>query len=155
MKLEDQIISLEQAMMLRGLGIIQLSLFYHIDNRGIGYEGIKQRDYIKNIQDGIPIDAGVIKYFSAFTVAELGVMLPARIKECRLTQWSIYGESNETISYGMQYRYRPNDPVNYGIFPDSSIFGDTEAIARAKLLIALMENKTITPEECNQRLLES
>lgn len=75
MKLEDQVCTLEQSKKLKEFGVRQFSLFYHIDNIILGSEGIRQRNYINNINNGTPIDAGVVRYYSAFTGSELGVML--------------------------------------------------------------------------------
>jgi hypothetical protein len=152
MKIEDQVCTAEQGMRLKELGICQESIFYRnscysellmkgrlVTKYGTQYKKILVKDDIAS--------------HSAFTTAEIGVMLPGIINNCRLTQWVVTGDNDNTISYGIQYRFRGDDPVNNGTYPDRSIFGDTEAIGRSNLLIALLEEKTITPEEVNQRLL--
>lgn len=154
MKLEDQLCIAEQGMRLKELGIIQESVFYR--NSCYGELLMKGRLVTKygTQYKKIPVKDDKASH-SAFTTAELGIMLPGIINNCRLTQWVITGKTGNTISYGMQYRFRGADPVNYGTYPNRSIFGDTEAIGRANLLIALLEEKTITPEDCNKRLLEA
>ena len=71
MKLEDQVCNLEWAKQLEGLGVKQDSLFYHIvdgttkmllDHKSSTWGGRKLLNY------------------SAFTVAELGELLPTQIK---------------------------------------------------------------------------
>jgi len=140
MKLEDQLCTLEQAKRLRELGITSEGYFL-LNDKGEAFESWM----LEGTED---------RFYSTFTVAELGVMLPGIINKCKLTQWPISGATEETISYGMQYRFRGNDPVNYGVFPSSTIFGDTEAIVRANLLIAILEEKVLTAEECNKRLID-
>lgn len=78
MKLENQLCTLGQAKRLKELGIsINNSLFVFIDNKAIGkLEGIKfasethSKKHFKEIKD-----THWIKFYSAFTVAELGAML--------------------------------------------------------------------------------
>ncbi len=76
MKLENQVCTLEQAKKLKELGIVQDSLFYHIEcNPNVfEIEQIDENSY-KNYDKGDPV-------FSAFTVAELGEMLPTRSYIC-------------------------------------------------------------------------
>ena len=84
-----------------------------------------------------------VKHNSAFTVAELGEMLPNFIqdgdkRDCRLT---MYKKSKYfTVSYQfLKYENgRIVDSNNWGEFND-----EVEADARAKMLIYLIENKLI------------
>lgn len=139
MTIEDQVCTPSQGEKLKELGIEQKSLFYWTHSKKWGILYYTSIDF-----SGNPT--------SVFNVAELGKILPGIINKCKLTQWPISGATDETISYGMQYRFRGNDPVNYGTFPSNTIFGDTEAIVRANLLIALLEEKVLTAEEVNKRL---
>lgn len=141
MKLEDQVCTLEQSKKLKELGITQYSLFYHIDNlvKEIGYEGIKLRHSINPLNKGMPVDGGVVRYYSAFTVAELGVMLPTGYDTMRITsdkslksfEWNGYDLEGEVFSFE-------------GF--------DTEAQCRAAMVIYLIESNNITPFEVNNRL---
>lgn len=70
--------------------------------------------------------------FSAFTVGELGVMLP---DNCESRKCYLLFIAEEEITAD---RF--------------SIYVDTEAKARAALLIHLLERQIITPEQVNQRL---
>jgi hypothetical protein len=152
MKLADQVCTLLQANKLKELGIIQFSLFYHIDNmvRTIGYEGIKQRDYVKNIRDGIPVDAGVVRYYSAFTASELGVMLPDMLTT-HLQYELVFIKEADDQWLGRYVRgnnmcdLHPSAPTGAG---------ETESEVRGEMLILLLEEKIITAEECNKRLTD-
>jgi hypothetical protein len=102
---------------------------------------------------------------AAFTVAELGVMLPEWINHGewkragehhthRLSQWHNVPEQSflpfmTKDSYMIVYRRDMGDPA--GEIPDNCLQGSTEAEARAGMLIHLLENKIITAEEVNQR----
>ena len=78
MNIERQVCTLEQAKRLKELGIsINDSLFVYVDNLALKkIEGIKLtsdtycKKHFKKIKD-----APFIKFYSAFTVAELGIML--------------------------------------------------------------------------------
>lgn len=113
MKLEQQVTSLELTKRLKELGVKQESAFYW--HGGLQYPYLVQRP---NGSDTI----------SAFTVAELGEMLPALCK----TWQNINGWSCEHW----------NDKGN--CFDGKIIHEVTEADARAKMLIYLLENKLIS-----------
>ena len=95
-----------------------------------------------------------LEWISAYSVAELGVMLPFRF---------IY-EENESVITTTQYV--PNDYLKAwicGIFwtakPDIKYTsarkyktGANEAEARAAMLIHLLENNLVKSEDCNQKL---
>jgi hypothetical protein len=158
MKLEDQVCTLEQAVKLKELGIDGESLWYWVfpkDSKMISSTKsvchVQRATEIIKDNDGDEFDHEMA---AAYSVAELGALLPAEIKECKLTQWPIYNTQGKTISYGMQYRFRVDNPFIFGAFPNTVVFGDTEAIARAKLIIELLEDKTITAKECNKRLTD-
>lgn len=130
MKVEDQVCSLEQGLKLKRLRISTDSLFVH---------------------DELPFDSGtsVIRLrlngnqnYSgnppAFTVAELGVMLPT---DC-YSYVSDDGKSWFCLKDGDEEKYELYD------FTESP----TESQARAKRLIELLEAERTTPEEVNNRL---
>jgi hypothetical protein len=116
MKLEQQVCSLDLAKRLKELGVKQESLFYWSDDV----------IYIHKRRDAKD-------WYSAFTVAELGEMLPDYIySQKRFLQsddWCIYTAGE------------PKD------FPDGKemIHGNTESDARAKMLVYLIENNLIKP----------
>lgn len=171
MRLEDQVITLGQAQRLKELGVKQDSLFYHIMNKviEIGYEGIKMREHLNQPKKtGIPVDGGVIQYYSAFTVAELGVMLPEWIykggEEYRRRQWrnteDQYSEEEREIGltklgYCICYEVCMTHTKRISIGKDAEGVETryaAEAAARASMLIHLLESKLITAEEVNSRL---
>ncbi len=150
MKLEQQVTSLEISKRLKELRVKQESLYkwadftnhctvcsekdcecqkgkYHskqfqvlYDNRLFGE--IEERDYIE-----------ILNVYSAFTVAELGEMLPKMVRlngEC--DWWSQKCWDSE--KWQAQYRYDIN----------TKQVANTEADARGKMLIYLLENKLIT-----------
>ena len=124
MTLESQVCSLELAKRLKELGVKQESVHYWCDpsdgnKRGIGF-----------IRDN---HVGYKVYCSAFTVAELGEMLP------------IGAESYKTdprLAVHKNGKWQTNVYVNT-LVNRVREFADTEADARAKTLVYLLENKLI------------
>ena len=113
MNLEDQVISLNYAIRLQELGIKQDSLFYW-------YRDLKKDKW------GICYTKGKIitdQFYSAFTVAELGEMLPL---------WSEIGKRarNDWVCVVME----KNSVINH------HSCSEKEADARAKMIIFLIEN---------------
>ena len=74
MKIEDQVCSLELAKKLKKLGVKQESLFYWVKHWKGRYEG-----HVNELFYGKDEDDNVNPHISAFTVAELGEMLPAEV----------------------------------------------------------------------------
>lgn len=115
MKLEDQVISLELAKELKKLGVEQKSIFYW----GCDWKG-------KNYKIKIP-SYGLIRhpelYHSAFTVAELGALLPVTMlfEKHRNGEWKMF------------------DNLHFDFYSSDL----NEANARAKMLIYLLENKLL------------
>ena len=120
MKLENQVCSLELAKKLKELGGKQESLFYwHLDGDD-EWELVMEKDVFPQVLDFC---------YPAFTVAELGEMLPEEIHTFKL--------SDEFCCESNQPDYFPKGKSN--LF----FTADTEANARAKMLIYLLENKLI------------
>ena len=120
MKLENQLTSLELSKKLKELGVKQESLFYWQ-----GYLHSNKKIELVN-QENLDIN---YDYCSAFTVAELGEMLPINsIREVKTpnNKWLISwcGEISEDGLTSKWERFTE----------------DTEANARAKMLIYLLEN---------------
>ena len=118
MKLEDQVVSLELAMKLKELGVKQESLFswYHHTTEDVE-NNIKDNWKLKM---GSPSEAKTSEDVSAFTVAELGERLPF----CYTTWTNVRGD--DWWCGDLRGTLRPID-------------GATEADARAKMLIYLIE----------------
>ena len=152
MQLENQVVSLELAKKLKGLGVRQESYFYWVDSgwRNKGFfviardgwacdcdfepgsgHGCDLQELAEAEEDDAKIGPGEIVggyAYSAFTVAELGEMLPMdRVCTNKNTKFAIWFDS--------------------AIPPTESIItGQTEADARAKMLIYLIEKKIVKPK---------
>lgn len=142
--IEWQVCSLENAKKLKALGVPQISLWYHFENRVFTSGEMRG----KTIHDGN-------RPVSAYTVSELGELLPATIRQ---PHWSeeVRREREEFLKDGMfesiedtyetlwyesgkdsNRNYQSNygtDGVSYIDFTEA-----TEADARALLLIHLIE----------------
>lgn len=128
MKLEQQVTSLELAKRLKELGVTQESVFHYILTK----RGLQLRYALTKKQKHQMVLSGV-DIWSAFTVAELGEMLPIWVGSDYLEMYK-----NEDPNGRWQVRY---GEVNY-VF--KSFSEATEADARAKMLIYLLENELIT-----------
>jgi len=135
MKLEEQVISLEVAKKLKGLGVKQESYFYWADPYLDGHEVfsldvVVDWGYEEQLKDWINEHDGENRLkensYSAFTVAELGEMLPDEIKGHLLVGTKGF----------LAYR----DLKGWDLV---EINEKTEANARGKMLIYILENKLI------------
>lgn len=130
MKLEQQVPSLDLSKRLKELGVKQESLFYW---QGYLYSEEKIELVCKEKLDK------EYDFVSAPTVAELGEMLPLYLKKD-----SDRGISFSVETSGLQTWKNYNNTgwvVAYGGLTSS---GNTEANARAKMLVYLLENKLIS-----------
>lgn len=118
MKLEKQLVNLELSQKIKDLGVKQESLFYWIQDMGGEYFlGTKKQ------MESHKVLRYVQKHYSAFTVAELGEMLPEYIKTWKRMDKFIISRELERPPYITVEK--------------------TEADARAKMLIYLLENNLI------------
>lgn len=113
MNLESQVVSLSLAKRLKGLGVRQESYFYHCDVYGKWIIGVKGDEHD----------------FSAFTVAELGEMLP------------VHHTQKNTGKGWVTWAHYPTHNSIQTQFHEAS----TEADARAKMLIYLLEKGLVKP----------
>ena len=131
MKLEQQVVSLELAKKLKELGVKQESVFVwrklptrpepEVDTN-FGLDSIGERGML----------------CSAFTVAELGEMLPKTVVDEKGKRHpKNYRGANAYGQHIVSYHEDFSPPLE-------TVFADTEADARAKMLIYLIENKLIT-----------
>ena len=118
MQLSDQVCSLELARRLKELGVKQESCFYWCNVNNWEYKSILR--YCENATERELRLSGFA--ISAFTVAELGEMLPVWQDSCKreINEWHV--------------RVFEKDIIH-------NSFHETEADARAKMLIYLIENK--------------
>lgn len=149
MKLEQQVTSLELSKKLKELGVKQESLFYWCEwsEEKLKYSRDLGNDYL--ISDGLK-DKGVA---SAFTVAELGEMLPRVIKKKvddnssfkNIEKFFLSHDENTGEGHASSYTF-----YYYGeAFDGFSKADKTEANARAKMLVYLIENKLHDPIQEN------
>lgn len=132
MKLENQVVSLELVKKLKELGVKQESLFVwttlalyaHIPGLSEGPVPCVMPVYQNENPNAIP----------AFTVAELGEMLPERARVNGMSDW---WSARENARWKAQYRYTINTRQE----------ANTEADARAKILIYLLEQGLVKVED--------
>jgi hypothetical protein len=147
MKLEDQVCSLDLAKRLKELGVKQHSYFHY---------SLPNPDKAKTVEDKYGLKKCKVEIttthwgtmfdeYAAFTVAELGEMLPVSIKMNGETHW--YDSNKTTHTHRCGYIYIHGETTGWGRVSDvtSHAVGEakTEADARAKMLIYLLENKLI------------
>lgn len=128
MELKEQVCSLELAKKLKQLGVKQESIFWWggISNMGIWC------DHVKN---ELPEKEKRFVWYSAFTVAELGEMLPPFVTS----------EKQLGVAGGW-FCHLDSNPLNLPMIKNPhrhEIDADTEANARARMLVYLLENKLI------------
>lgn len=137
MELKDQVASLELSKRLKELGAKQESAFYF--ETIVNEEGDKS---VTNLRFGKFYDDTAnkkhVSYIAAFTVAELGLMIP----------WRVYG-------YNVQWQKLEND-FDISYFVEShdersdynmNVSDKNEANCRAEFLIHLIENEIVKTEE--------
>lgn len=139
MKLEDQYCLLSQSKRLKELGIDQNTQWYWcypVDDKMISTKRqlihtSVTHEYISD-NEGDEFDHAIA---SAYSVAELGVMLPAG-----------YDTMYATDEGWIGYDHGGND------FKDESF--RTEAECQAEMLIHLLQRNIVPAEECNKRLTD-
>lgn len=152
MTLEKQVCSLELAKKLKELGVKHESLFYWKYSQGRGNDQVVPMERI--------IESEYFNYYQAYTVAELGEMLPRYIADADQPLSGVKGKQYHLIIESLGDDYSSDNKIDgwrirYGgtkIKIDSEhklnsagiYYVSTEADARAKMLIYLLENKLIT-----------
>lgn len=149
MKVENQVCTLEQAKKLRQLGVVQQGIwtwvFPALSKMLSTTYGVYHYSHAKEIIDeneGTEFDHDCA---SAYTVAELGQMLP---------DWMLRNDIDADMKAGRAMGVWPTGS-NWGARMDRGYqceWFPTEAEARAYLLIKLIESKLVTIEEVNKRL---
>lgn len=127
MKLENQFCTKAQGKRLRELGVTGISahIFYGKDD------------------DIVLTDMKMAADDPAYSVGELGIMLPVNI---------VSAKQKVTNKYGVIALKDGTNEIDYSIGLTSK---NTEAAARADMLIHMIENGHVNVEEVNQRLLNS
>jgi len=132
MDIQDQVCTLEQALRLKCLGVVQESLFYHRPLQGPGNSKLWQVFY----KNELPIQGKDLaaECLSAFTLAEIGKALDWE----KVTTSPPYKKERE-------WRMFTNGD-------DKELHDYNEVVARAEALIYQLEKSHTTPAEVNNRL---
>jgi len=146
MELEKQVASLELSKKLKELGVRQKSLYFWCEKRERkGGEITGHTLYPQETAQNRMYNSPDLKTYSAFTVAELGEMLPDNLVSSGMDsgKWDcIYGAREDGNDMPNSKWENPEKyEFGYILFTD-----DTEAIVRAKMLIYLIENKFVNPK---------
>jgi hypothetical protein len=155
MKLEQQICSFEHAKRLKELGVKQDSYAWWTQDKtptnsnqyeyGIPQEQMRWRVF--PYQQSKLSTSSVYEEYSAFTVAELGQLLPKDIYDGRKSWIGSLDLFVGGEDWGVGYTHGEQDSGNVvSSYKGKEIYVEdaTEADARAKMLIYLLENKLIT-----------
>lgn len=150
MKLEHQCCTVEQAKRLKELGVAQNSYFcyahtvkkVHWSFNGETTEWEPEYNEIPILAETSSAQFDGLPQYCAFTVAELGEAIKLH---------GLYTSIN-TVSLGWAVHH-VNGYTDFDFPRGDSNSRETEAEARADILIHLLENKLISAEEVNQRLL--
>ena len=124
MELKKQVCSLELAKRLKELGVKQESFWYYWELNGTPHNNFRKYTILqhrKSEDEDIP-------HISAFTVAELGEMLPYTLED----------------RYDLEISKMQGGDWLIGYRNNSQFMELNEANARAKMLIYLLENNLIT-----------
>lgn len=129
MQIENQCCTPEQGIKLAALGINEPQYFVWTNGEVVPF---------LSLGDNMDGENNVFYDAPTFTVAELGVMLPAYLNESD----DVYFDTQKLSNGKWMCCY-----VGHAISSEQ-----TEAQARTALLIHLLENNHITASECNERL---
>ena len=145
MKLEDQVCSLELALKLRELGVKQDSYFYYCYSKRCEQYFIYSQDELDNYDRREDL---MVREYSAFSVAELGIILSSNKNLIIISDFSFYEGINKVMySCAFEILDRIEQPL-------TETSDEKESDARSKMLIYLIENKFVTVEEINARMSE-
>lgn len=149
MKLQNQVCSLEQSQKLKRLGVAQCTILAHeIDTAKIW--GSAEESFINGCyyigidEEGTGWHGNNVA--SAFSVAELGLLLSGTANCATRHQGKYKAE--------IEHRNTRPEEMNLGTGTTKySTMHDTEAQARAALLIYLLEEKLLAIDTVNERML--
>ena len=151
MKLIDQVCTLEQGQKLELLlGEDIKSSLYWVDYDGWHVAQPCNKGFCTVDDAGEVYTESIPECFNAFTVAELGIMLPERFSSTK--------KAKQTWRSQYWWDGFLNKILRNANLPDcrwKQTEGIKEAHSRADLLIYLLENSLVTADEVKQRLLAS
>lgn len=140
MELKNQVVSLELTKRIKELGVKQESFCYWFQPNNavpaVPLYGDSYKRWKDNVGGKVLNHGGV---YAAFTVAELGEMLPKEIDKARPYKLQCYKSSE---GWRVEYWAGFNGSRDFRAGADN--YAASEADARAKMLIYLLENKLIT-----------
>lgn len=153
MELSKQVCSLEQSKRLKELGVSCKTLFYWSD-----CSKPREPEIFELTYQSYTSKCGwkeEVNYYPAFTVAELGVMLPQNFEDGSFITMRV---NEEWIDLNNEREYMRGrwiiHPINDDSVSDNIPDYTTEAEARAAMLIYLLENNLTTAQEVNERLTQ-
>lgn len=162
MKIEQQVCTLNQAKILKEFGVNQKSIWYWEMMKQPVMEGCATERVQLYANVGHIVPRGVVQaVYSAFTVSELGLMLPdTLIKHFDFPSYKIPESKEYAIDFHTWFCPDQNDYRLFGCRYDhfgnvniaTQTYYGTEAEARAALIIHLIEERLLTVEEINQRM---
>lgn len=151
MKLQDQVCTLEQAKKLKELGVKQESLFCFIGDDNPDPKYNLPHDLYYSYQAREEFGASWWEHrIAAFTVAELGAMLPG--VDISKGEFMYFSMGSKGGHWFIDYNGSERKTIECKGEDDLFEMKETEAGARAEMLIYLLENKLITIDEVNDRL---
>lgn len=146
MKIQNQVCTLQQAQKLKAIGIDQDTAFCFVESKG-------QNTFCLYTTEEIHIERGYTQdRVAAFSVAELGAMISDMIDQNDITVHSYFND--HLGEWDCEARRRiENEKTGEMTWPIvNEEEGDTEAEARASMLLWLLENKECTIDQINERL---
>lgn len=147
MRIEDQVCSLELSKKLKTLGVKQESAFYWMPHYRWSFGGkLTEKDILNWSVQYADYCEEEPKLISAFTVAELGEMLPSgfywKERKAQLgLEISTYGKPKK---YRVQYRHLTSNDCSKD-FPLNAHSENSWADSLAKMLICLREKGLLNP----------
>ncbi|HEY0140384.1 MAG TPA: hypothetical protein VGF48_05775 [Thermoanaerobaculia bacterium] len=139
--LEKQVCSPDRAKRLKELGVKQESLF--VWSAWSDHAPAEHTDCHELHWEVTPKHEGSLgERYSAFTVAELGEMLPKSFRDEQRIKWFV---AFHWSPVGARVSYENADEIELHALVEA-----TEADARAKMLIYLIENNLLKVEQINQ-----
>ena len=155
MKLEDQVASVEQCKKLKELGVDQCGCFSWLyspfnSNYDISHQNVESLELLaksnpKSIEWKERIEKGI---FSAFTVSELGLMLPDLLVNNHLQYELVCVKEDDC----WLCRYVRDNNI-LAVHPNVIGYAaEAEATCRAGILIHLIEKQIVSISEINKKL---
>ena len=141
MKVKDQVCSLKLAKRLKELGVKQQSTWYWVHHTAFTFEQTPKLVEGWNLIYKDKMRPYRQMVFSTFTVAELGEMLPFLIENNRIIYY-LPCKSNKNVEFTPIVGSK-REIEWFWYAKEGSGYAKTEANARAKMLIYLLENNLI------------